>query len=440
MSTNKRDIGDKLTRRIRREAPAGRLLVCVSGGSDSVAMLRALAGAGLDMDAANCNFHLRGEESDRDSRFVAALCRRLGVRLHSADFQADVYARERGISTEMACRELRHRWWDRLVEEEGYSRIVTGHNASDNAETLLLNLLRGSGVDGLKGMLPDDGRVWRPLLDTSRREILEYLDEIGQEYVTDSTNLESDYRRNYLRNKIMPLLRERWKGADRGIARTLGVLRKEQKILRHFIDRALEGCHDRLPTERITDFPEASTLIFHFIRTRGGTPETADEMVRSLNSGEHIGKRWRLDSGEEAVFTVHGLEIIGAERSPLEPEWEEIDLRGEKFRKTMERMKSDGNMAVWLPEGPNAYELRETEAGDRMRPLGMTGSRLVSDIIAEGHLGAEDKRAMRVLVRKKDGEIIWVPGLKRSRHELLHRNSIKAWRVHISEQKKRNKI
>lgn len=440
MSSKNHGISEKLTRRIRREAPTGRLLACVSGGSDSVAMLLALANAGMDMDAANCNFHLRGEESDRDSRFVAELCQRLGVRLHTADFQAATYARERGISTEMACRELRHRWWDRLVAEEGYSRIVTGHNASDNAETLLLNLLRGSGVDGLKGMLPDDGRVWRPFLDTSRREILEYLNEIGQEYVTDSTNLESDYRRNYLRNIIMPQLRERWKGADKGIARTLGVLRKEQKILRHFIDRTLEGCHDLLPMGRITDFPEASTLIFHFIRTRGGTPEIADEVARSLESGEHIGKRWRLGSGEKAVFTVRGLEIVGAEHSSIELEWEGIDLRGEEFGRTMEWMRSDGNTAVWLPKDPDAYVLREAKAGDRMRPLGMNGSKLVSDIIAEGRLGAEERRALRVLVRKKDGEIIWVPGLKRSRHELLQRNSTKAWRAQVSEHKTRNKI
>ena len=132
------------------------------------------------------------------------------VELLVKDFDVEKYMSDnKGTSTEMACRSLRYEWFFKIAEELQADRIVTGHNADDNIETLFLNLMRGSGTTGLKGMLPDNGKIWRPLLNFHRKDIEEYLEEKNLQFITDSSNLSSDYRRNYLRNEIFPMLRKR---------------------------------------------------------------------------------------------------------------------------------------------------------------------------------------------------------------------------------------
>ena len=200
-------------------ADVKKVIAGISGGADSVAMLLGLHEAGADITAIHCNFHLRGEESERDRRFVEKLCQRLEIPLVVIDFDVNDYMLRHKISTEMACRELRYAEFRRILNEKKADRIAVAHHADDNAETLLLNLMRGAGVAGMRGMVPDTGEIIRPLLEVSRTEILHYLESKGETYVTDSTNLISDYRRNFLRNEILPLLESRWPEARRSICR-----------------------------------------------------------------------------------------------------------------------------------------------------------------------------------------------------------------------------
>ena len=156
-----------------------RVLVALSGGADSVALLRVMLELGYLCEAAHCNFHLRGAESDRDEVFCASLCRSLGVRLHRVDFHTADYAREHGISIEMAAREQRYAFFRRLKEEGSFDCVAVAHHREDNVETILLNTVRGTGLRGLAGMPRRNGDVVRPLLDVSRRQILDYLNELG---------------------------------------------------------------------------------------------------------------------------------------------------------------------------------------------------------------------------------------------------------------------
>ena len=148
-----------------------KVIAGVSGGADSVALLRGLVNIGVDVEVVHCNFHLRGEESERDRKFVEILCSDLGVSLDVVDFDVESYRRVNGGSVEMACRELRYAYFEEKMETLHADRIAVAHNSDDNAETLLLNLFRGAGISGLRAMKPDTGRVVRPLLDISRREI-----------------------------------------------------------------------------------------------------------------------------------------------------------------------------------------------------------------------------------------------------------------------------
>ena len=184
----------------------GLVLVGVSGGADSVALLLILKELGYQLQALHCNFHLRQEESDRDEKFVIKLCREKGIPLLTKHFKTNEYAKSESISIEMAARELRYNWFYDILSANNAQCIAVAHHKNDQAETLLLNLIRGTGIRGLAGMYPLRNKIARPLLCLTRQEILDYLSQIKQEYVTDSTNLERDATRNKIRLDILPQL------------------------------------------------------------------------------------------------------------------------------------------------------------------------------------------------------------------------------------------
>ncbi len=274
------------------------VIATVSGGTDSIAMLAALCSTGVKVTAAHCNFHLRGEESMRDEQHVRDICFLLGVELITIDFDVDEYmASHKGISVEMACRELRHQWFDSLLSELNADRIVTGHNADDNIETLFLNLMRGSGTSGLRGMLPDTGKIWRPLLSFHRPEILKYLEEKDIGYVTDSTNLQSDYRRNFLRNEIIPQLRTRWAGFDKALDRSLSLLREENKIVAAALNSVLPPIGKPLQANFIMAFPDPELLVRRYIEPLGPFTTTASEVIAAIKANKPHRKTWKLRNG-----------------------------------------------------------------------------------------------------------------------------------------------
>ena len=197
-----------------------KVLVTLSGGADSVALLRLLLSMGYTCEAAHCNFHLRDKESDRDEAFVRRLCHESGVLLHIEHFDTIQYAAKKHISIEMAARELRYEWFETLRKQREASVIATAHHKDDSVETVLLNLIRGTGINGLLGIRPRNGNIVRPLLCLSREEIIAYLQYIDQDYVTDSTNLLDEYTRNKIRLNLLPLMKEINPSVKESIIRT----------------------------------------------------------------------------------------------------------------------------------------------------------------------------------------------------------------------------
>ena len=185
-----------------------KLLVGVSGGADSSVLLHVLWRMGYEVVVAHCNFHLRGEASDGDAAFVRTLAHNYGFKFYEIDFKTEEIASQRGISIEMAARELRYEWFEKLLEKEECQFIAVGHHADDAVETFFLNLLRGSGLKGLSGMRRMRDHVVRPLLGVNRTDVLQYCKEHGLDYREDVTNQETIYRRNKLRLEVIPLLQE----------------------------------------------------------------------------------------------------------------------------------------------------------------------------------------------------------------------------------------
>lgn len=267
--------------------------------------------------ALHCNFHLRGEESERDRIFAEKACQELNSRYQSAtsgqrplvqllvkEFDTIAYCSEKRLSIEAGARELRHRWFKEICDGE-HALLATGHNADDNAETMLLNMLRGSGARGLRGMLPRDRHIVRPLLRIHRRDILTYLEEENISFVTDSTNLSTDYRRNFLRHEVLPLLRSRWAGADTAIDSTISCLADDSAVVEKAIaDSLAEGTDLFLPWSSVKNFAAPRLLILRFIAPYGGTRDIAAEIASHI---EHprFGARWKIPASKMPVLRLH---------------------------------------------------------------------------------------------------------------------------------------
>lgn len=399
------------------------VLVAVSGGPDSVALLSAMKMAGIPVQVAHINYHLREEESDRDCKFVVELCKRLDVKSHvfHAAVPEEAYP---GESIEMTCRRIRYDIFRQLKKQHNFYRIAVGHNSDDNIETLFINLLRGSGLTGLKAMRPDTGEIIRPLLDFSRKDLLTFLKEIGQDYIVDSTNLHSDYQRNFLRNEVFPLIESRWKGMRTALKKSIGLLQAEEYILSSFINKSLDGVDRILSWSAINKFPSPTTLIFRFIQPFGGSNHISGEIARRLPS-PLSGKVWHLSEHYMAVATRKGLEIVGkSESAQTESTENNVNKKyiWEKLKNTseiMETIHKSGNDSIWLPFPPSRYEWIPVTKKQRIKILGMKGSKSVESVLKEAGISIEDRNKMLILADSQSNEIIWIPGLRRSSLHLL---------------------
>lgn len=396
------------------------VLVALSGGADSVALLRVLMDMGLECLAAHCNFHLRGEESMRDERFVRALCQQLDIPLVVKDFDVPAYQQTHGGSVEMACRELRYTWFEEERQRLGCGVIAVAHHADDQIETFFLNLFRGTGMRGLAGMRRLNGHIWRPLLDVTREEIINYLEAIGQDYVTDSTNAQNDFRRNRLRNIVLPVVRQQFPSAPSRILDTMGNLSDDCDLLTSLVN-------NMLPDERHIDLntlmvvPQASTLLYHRIRHLGFNREQcmkAVDAARQRNSGRQF-----LSAGYVMHVNRQSLDIEAHEnKTDIEIP---LDLNGDvispvKIAVTRNHapfspMMCDGKCKVAFHTDVLHCQrviLRHWRRGDRIKPFGLNGNKLVSDLFADLKLTHAEKHAAWLL--EADGDILWVLGYRAS--------------------------
>ena len=396
------------------------VLVALSGGADSVALLRVLQAAGCDCRAAHCNFHLRGEESMRDEQFVRDLCQKINIPLVVKDFNVKAWQEAHGGSVEMACRELRYRWFEQERERQGCDLIAVAHHADDQVETFFLNLLRGTGIKGLTGMERLNGHIWRPLLDVSRQDIIDYLAEIGQDYVTDSTNARNNYRRNRLRNIVLPVIEQQFPNAKSRILDSMTNLADDHELLMTMI-------HDTLPDvnhidiSRLCALKQAPTLLYQRIRHLGFNRGQCAQAVEAARQGK-AGRKFlangymlvinRQSLDIEPVNTTQDIEVpldmCNGIESPLNIS---ITRPGTPFSPMM----CDGKTKVAF--NPSLLDcrhviLRHWRRGDRIKPFGMNGSKLVSDLFNDLKLNHADRNAAWLL--EADGDILWVVGHRAS--------------------------
>ena len=252
-------------------APSASVLVGLSGGPDSVCLALVLQRLGYRLTAAHCNFRLRGEESDRDEAFVRQFAERHGIPLTVTSFDTRTYAAGHHLSVEMAARELRYAWFESERTRLRAEAVAVAHHSDDVVETMLLNLIRGTGLQGLTGIRPVNGRVVRPLLEVSRGQIIHYLSEKGEPYVTDSTNAQCDYTRNKIRHRVLPVLEEVNPRVREVLLTNRANFEAAARIYRKVMDEAMKAVAMQRPDGYCVDlakeraFHEPETLLFELL-------------------------------------------------------------------------------------------------------------------------------------------------------------------------------
>ena len=386
-------------------------LVALSGGADSVALLLLLKNAHFNVHAAHCNFHLRGEESDRDEAFCVELCKGLGVELHRAHFDTREYAELHKVSIEMAARELRYRWFEQLREDIGAAGICVAHHRDDSVETVLLNLVRGTGLRGLTGIQPRNGCILRPLLCVSRAEIEAFLAEKGQKYVTDSTNLKADVQRNIVRLEVLPLLRKLNPAVAENIQRTAENLSEAQQVLNVAIARFNNS--NILNLRDIETYGSSEYLTFEWLKKYG----FIGDQVRQILDAD-CGGMVHSEQGYD-VLKDRGRLIVEPTLDPFNPmriPEEGTYVLGENMRLSVHKC------AVYVSKEPHIATLdaakihfpltvRRVEEGDCMQPYGMKGRKLLSDLMTDLKMTVFEKRRQLVVVDSQ-GVIVWAIGLR----------------------------
>ena len=386
-------------------------IVALSGGADSVALLLLLDEMGYKVHALHCNFHLRGEESDRDERFCEDLCLKKNIPFHRIHFDTLMYAETHKMSVEMAARELRYRYFEQLRKDIGAEGICVAHHQDDTVETVLLNLVRGTGLRGLTGIQPRNGAILRPLLCVTRTEIEAYLATKQQDYVTDSTNLETDFVRNKIRLQVVPLLRQLNPAVSENIVRTAEHLTEAQKVLDAVVD-TYKGSN-QLDLCALQQVGSAEYIVFEWLKQYGFNGSQVQQVI-SAETGSIFssptGYEVLKDRGRLLVEpTIMAFTPI---RIPEEGTYVLPDDRRLNVRRSNPFVSKDSHEAT-LDARQVRFPLtvRRVEEGDWMIPYGMTGRKLLSDLMTDLKMSLFDRRRQLVVVDAQ-GAVVWAIGLR----------------------------
>lgn len=448
--------------------PDGRYIVGLSGGADSVALLLILKELGYYVEAAHCNFHLRGKESQRDEEYCINLCKEQDIKLHLIHFQTAEYAEKHKVSIEMAARTLRYNYFEALRQNIGADAVCVAHHRDDSVETVLLNLLRGTGLRGLMGIRPRNKHIIRPLLACSKANIEAYLAAKEQAFVTDSSNLVADVKRNKLRLEVVPTLKEINPSFDDTIMKMSESIGEAQKIIKASLKSAF-------PSIVSVENDDADTL---FSQLQEGTPKLALPNLRidiaalqSYVSPEYflfyllipygftspqvrnIASSLSLESGKEYITDNYTLlfdrkMMLVSQREKTVPEPLELPETGKYIYSeqcSIEVKEEVVDSSFTIPTATNEIVvdkakvhfplvLRRTATADRFRPFGMRGSKLVSDYLTNLKVDAVSKRKQLVLV-DGNGEIMWVVGRRSSETYRIGSTTTTALRIRFLSSK-----
>ena len=424
-------MADLFTNRIRLFISSNNLLddgahviVGISGGADSTALLMVLLRLGYKCTAVHCNFHLRGAESDRDQDFVTDICRKLKVELTVCDYDTKKYAAEQGISIEMAARELRYADFERIMQQCGATAVCIAHHRDDSVETVLLNLIRGTGIKGLTGIKPRNGHIIRPMLCVSRQEIEDWLHEIGQPYVTDSTNLETDYTRNKIRLQLLPLMRDINPDADNAVQETAEHMQQAYTIYNQAIEKAKEsivsdnGNSIVINIPELKKYPVQGAVLFEVLSPLGFNSAQIKDIQTAIDSqpGTRFFSTTHQVIKDRETFIVSPIDNTTTGSITFIPEpGTAITLpNGNMINITTAPAGTPISASPCIATfdaallAKDSVTIRPWHYGDWFIPFGMKGRKLVSDYLTDSKISVAHRELQLVATHKNN--IIWLLG------------------------------
>jgi tRNA(Ile)-lysidine synthase len=420
-----------------------KLLLAISGGVDSVVLCELCKQAGYDFSIAHCNFQLRGEESERDEKFVGHMAIQYGAEILVKKFDTEKYAQEKKMSIQEAARELRYEWFYSLIKSSKpgvpsqdtgthdsrlttHDWLLTAHHADDNIETVLMNFCRGTGLNGLEGIPVANSRIRRPLLEFWKEELVEFAKQNNLEFVEDSSNLSSKYTRNLFRNEIIPLISNaypqvkdnlrdniiRFKEIRKLYNISAGEIKK--KLLKH------KGDEIHLPVKQLMEYNNRA-LIFDIISDYGFTEKQLDEVIKLAES--ESGKFIQSPTASVRLIKFRNWFIISREQPSntgtvvIEEQTKLLDIENGKLRIESVSRTSDFRLptadciaCVDAKEINFPLILRKWKEGDYFYPLGMKKKKKLARFFIDQKLSKTDREKIWVLEMNK--KIIWVVGLR----------------------------
>ena len=406
--------------------PSELYIVALSGGADSVALLLLLKNAGFNVHAAHCNFRLRGAESDRDEVFCVELCHRLGVELHRVHFDTREYAELHKVSIEMSARELRYKWFEQLREDIGAAGVCVAHHRDDSVETVILNMVRGTGVHGLVGIRPRNGYILRPLLCVSRDEIEGFLTSCGQKYITDSTNLEDEATRNKVRHHIIPELQQLNGKALENIQRMTERMAAVEELLDAYKAQTIVRKEDGIAIRKLDVLNDY--LLYELLADYGFNSAQASQICDSMRA-DSVGSVF--SSADYDLLVDRECLLVEPHLEPMKPfvipetgtyildEKHKIRVESGAFEVSKDPLVATLDASkVHFP-----LTVRRAEEGDWMVPFGMSGRKLLSDMMTDLKKSIFDKRK-QIVVTDNQGVIIWAVGLRVSQNVAILSNDL----------------
>ena len=402
-----------------------KLLLAISGGKDSMALCRLLKDAGYTYSIAHCNFNLRGKEADADETFVENYCKKHTVNCFIKKFNTTIYAKNKGISIQMAARELRYSWFNELLKEHSFNYLLTAHHANDNIETFFINLLRGSGINGLKAILPKTDKVIRPLLFATRNEIDAYIKTNKISFREDSSNKQDKYLRNYLRLHIIPAFKKLNPSFEQTLINEIDILQQTNLILTKEVARQKKrlitkaGDSFKIAINKLTKTTAAKLIVFELLKDFGFNSSQANDVYDALQA--QAGK----------VFTSHTHTLIKdrdflliKQITSIKHQVSNSIKQGETETNQPIKLKISyikGNInsiPVKIFTATKAFidadkitfplTINKWQTGDKFKPLGMKGFKKVSDFFTSEKASLFDKQNQWII--RSQNDIVWLVG------------------------------
>lgn len=398
------------------------ILLAVSGGIDSMILCDLFLKSNFKFAIAHCNFHLREEESNRDERFVRQYAEKNNIKLHVKEFDTYSYMKEKGKSMQVSAREMRYSWFNELLKEEGYSYIATGHHIDDSIETFFMNILRGTGIAGLHGILQKVNLVIHPLLFTGRAEIVNYQKENKLEFVEDSSNATTKYTRNKIRHELIPLVKEIAPNFDKIISKEIERFRETEVVFRSVINDAktelleIENQTIKISIEKLKSYVPQKIFMYEILSDFGFNEATINSIEDALleTSGKQFySETHRLVKDRDYLLIVKNKpqnlnqylidESQTSVYSPIILHLEVLkDLQYVKILKNKEVAMLDYDKLSF------PLILRKWKKGDSFFPYGLKGEKKISEFYKNLKYSILDKENQWLLCSEND--IIWVVG------------------------------